>query len=390
MRRYLLVALWPAGLAAITAATVVAARRASPAAAAAAGRAGTQPARAAGERSDGSTMSSAPADSEHMHRDGQPGQAARGRTGARAARSDLVSLLRQPARDRIPDTLLRRLAAHAGGTIPPALRQTSGPADDALSAARRRPPGQAGGAVPAALRRARRGDDGQPDWVSDLIKLGACSAASGALSYAVMALLGPSVMKYGPAIDEPVFRWTNDNQVDWWAAILWRLNKIGNTWTTWGAAGTAGVCLGVSWRRKRWLPPAALAAAIVVDHYATLALRYTFNRLGPPTSPLGTYPAGGTDRIILFYGLIAHLLWREFSGSPRGKACGIGAVAALAFNQAYCREYLSRHWFTDIISGLLYGVVLLLPFMAATRLIAGPVDVATDRERLVLRTAAAS
>jgi hypothetical protein len=328
MRRYLLVALWPAGLAAITAATVVAARRASaaPATRGRAGEDGTQPARAMQQRHDGA----APTETADPARNGD-------------ARHD-GRLVADPGQRR------------AGGN----------PSPKAADPGRN---GRVSGPV-----------GGPPEWVSDLVKLGACSAAGGVFSYGMMALLGPPVMRYGPAIDEPVFSWTNSHQVDWWAAILWRLNKVGNTWTTWGAAGAAGACLGVSWRRQRWLPPAALAAAIVVDHYATLALRHTFNRLGPPTSPLGTYPAGGTDRIILFYGLIAHLLWREFSGSPRGKIWGIGTVAALAFNQAYCRQYLSRHWLSDIISGLVYGVVLLLPFMAAIRLIAGPSEVAADRD----------
>jgi membrane-associated phospholipid phosphatase len=47
-------------------------------------------------------------------------------------------------------------------------------------------------------------------------------------------------------------------------------------------------------------------------------------------------------------------------------------VAALSFNEAYSREYLSKHWFTDIVSGTVYGAVLLVPFIAAVRLIAGP------------------
>lgn len=44
----------------------------------------------------------------------------------------------------------------------------------------------------------------------------------------------------------------------------------------------------------------------------------------------------------------------------------------LAFNAAYCRTHLSKHWFTDVVTGLLYGVLLYAPFAAANWLIGGP------------------
>jgi hypothetical protein len=286
MRRYLLVALWPAGLAAIAAASVIAARR--------------EPATRRG--------------------------AADPSLGLAAA--------------KLPEAVARLTRAGALG----------GPRGSAVA----------------------RGD-----WVPGLIRLGAIGGAGGLASYRIMASFAPPVVNHGLAIDEPIFRWTESHQVDWWAAIMERLNRVGNVWTTWGAVGGAAACLGVSWRRQRWLPPAALGLAVVVDHYATSRLHRTIARPGPPTNPLGTYPAGGADRVVLFAGLIAYLLWREFSGSRRGKIWAIGSVTALAYNQAYAREYLSEHWFIDIICGLVYGGLLLGPFIAAVRLIAGPADIET-------------
>jgi len=137
------------------------------------------------------------------------------------------------------------------------------------------------------------------------------------------------------------------------------------------AAAGAAVCLAVTWRAKRWLPPIALASAIVVDHYTTLALRHMFHRIGPPTSPLGTYPSGGVDRCVVFYGLIAYLLWREFSGQRRAAIWAGAAVAAVSFSEAYSRVYLSLHWFTDALSGLLYGALLLIVFIIAVRAVTG-------------------
>ena len=226
-------------------------------------------------------------------------------------------------------------------------------------------------------RLAQVGPDALPDWVPDLVTLGVVTGVGGAVAYKLMELLGPAVVNHGPAIDEPIRQWTENHQVKWWASVMERVTKVGNTWTTWGAAGTAAVTLAVAWPRRKWVPPAALGAALLVDKYVTLALRHRFGRLGPPGSPGGTYPSGGVDRVVFLYGLIAYLLWREFSGSRQGKAWAVGAVAALSFNEAYSREYLSKHWFSDILSGLLYGAILLAPVIAAVRLVAGPAATAS-------------
>jgi hypothetical protein len=283
MRRYLLVALWPAGMAAITAATVAALRR---------------------ER---------PPDSRFPAGQGRPA----------------------PAGEASPDD-----------------------------------PGPAGTGPRSAF------NDGPeralPGWRPGLVELGAVSAGGGALSYGLMVLLGRPIVRHGPRIDVPIMEWTSSHQVEPWAATVERLNKIANTWTAWGSCGTAAACLATTWRTRKWLPPSVLGAAVLVDHYVTLALRHKFGRPGPPASPLGTYPSGGCDRVVLFYGLIANLLWREFSGSYRGRVMAVSATSLLAFNTVYCRTYLSKHWFTDSVTGLLYGALLYGSFAAAVRLIGGP------------------
>jgi membrane-associated phospholipid phosphatase len=201
-----------------------------------------------------------------------------------------------------------------------------------------------------------------------------------AVIYGVMCAVGTIVVHAGPTIDKPIFTWTLTHRVSAWAHVMARLTKIGNVWTTWGACAAAAVCLAVTYRRHRWLAPAVFGAAIVVDHYLKLAIGHTFHRIGPPTSPHGSFPSGGVDRIILFYGLIAYLLWREFSGQRRAAIWAGTAVAALAFNEAYSRGYKTLHWFTDILSGLFYGTLLLALFIVAIRLVAGPADVQAEPE----------
>jgi membrane-associated phospholipid phosphatase len=192
--------------------------------------------------------------------------------------------------------------------------------------------------------------------------------------YGLMAALGTLVVHAGPSIDKPILHWVMAHRVSSWAHVMDRLTKLGDTWTTWGAGIAGAACLAVTWRRDKWLPPVTLATAIVVDHYLTLAIRHTFHRIGPPGSPGGTFPSGGVDRCVLLYGLVAYLLWREFSGQRRMAIWAAAAVAALAFNEAYSREYLTLHWFTDVLSGLVYGCLLLALVITAVRLVAGPAD----------------
>ena len=180
------------------------------------------------------------------------------------------------------------------------------------------------------------------------------------------------VVHVGPSIDKPVYNWMIHHRVHAWKGVMNRLTKTGDTWTTWGAAVAAAACLAAFYRRDKWLPPVVLGAAIVIDHYLTLALRHTFHRLGPPDSPLGTFPSGGCDRIIVFYGLIAYLIWRAASGRRSTAIWLAGVVAALGFSEAYSRVYLTLHWFTDAVSGLIYGGLILAVFIATIGLVNGP------------------
>lgn len=210
------------------------------------------------------------------------------------------------------------------------------------------------------------------DTVWESLRLIAIAVAGVIVAFGLMCALGLLVVHHGLTVDRPIFNWMTRHQVHVLAALMKRLTKLGDTWTTWGASLATATCLAVTWRSKRWLPPVALAAAIIGDHFTTLALRHTFHRLGPPTSPLGTYPSGGCDRVILFYGLIGYLLWREFSGQRRTAIAVAGVIAALGFNEAFSRVYLSLHWTTDALSGLLYGCLLLAAFILAIRVVAGP------------------
>lgn len=190
--------------------------------------------------------------------------------------------------------------------------------------------------------------------------------------YAVIALLGLLVTHEGHIIDQPVNHWVDDHRAHQWAQWMAKATKIGNTWTTRGAVVTAAVCLAVTWQRMRWLPPVALAVISLIQHPLTHLIHLTDPRVGPPGFLRGTFPSGGSERCVAFYGLIAYLLWREFSRSRRAAIWSAAVVAALAFNEGYSRLYLGMHWATDVLSGWVYGLLILVAFIVAVRLVAGP------------------
>jgi membrane-associated phospholipid phosphatase len=199
--------------------------------------------------------------------------------------------------------------------------------------------------------------------------------AGSAAVVCVMTALGAAVVVHqGHVIDTPIYNAIAHHQAHTWSRVMARTTKIGNTWTTWGAGLVGAACLAVAARRNRWLPLVAFVLVIVVDHYATIGLRHIFERPGPPGHPHGTYPSGGVERVILFYGLVAYFLWREFRPTRHFAVWSAGIVGALAYNEAYSRIYLGLHWFTDGVSGLLYGALFLAAFIVAVRVVAGPAE----------------
>src|SRR5262249_11047136 len=152
-----------------------------------------------------------------------------------------------------------------------------------------------------------------------------------------------------------------------WKAFMVRATEIGDKYPVWAAAATGAVCLAVTWRDKKGLPPVALGLLGIGNALTTRVNRPLIHP--PPPPGIGGRPvrSGGSDRAVAFYGLIAYLLWREFSGSRRAGIWAGAAVAAVGFNEGYSRWYLGLHWFTDVLSGLFYGGLLLALYIGAVR-----------------------
>ncbi len=193
-----------------------------------------------------------------------------------------------------------------------------------------------------------------------------------AVIFGIMAVLGQLVLHGGPSIDKPIYHWVAGHRIHPWKSLMGSLTKIGDAWSTRMAVVSAAVCLAVTWRRCKWLPAFAFIVLSVLQRYLTHAIHLVAHRVGPPGFPHGTFPSGGSERTVVFFGLIAYFLWREFSGRRVTGIWAGAAVAALAFNEGYSRLYLGMHWATDVLSGWFYGIALLALFVLATRVVMGP------------------
>ena len=151
-----------------------------------------------------------------------------------------------------------------------------------------------------------------------------------------------------------------------------QLTKIADLPESLIVSAVAAVTLGLAWDERKWVPPVILVTIVVVDHFLTGAIHSVFDRVGPPNSPGGTYPSGGCERAILYFGLIAYLTVRQVGWSRSRTIVAAALVAALAFNEVYTRIYLTLHWFTDAISGAVYGALLLAIVVFSVRTAIGP------------------
>ncbi len=129
----------------------------------------------------------------------------------------------------------------------------------------------------------------------------------------------------------------------------------------------------VLWRRRWWIPMAAMPLQFVLEQYTQEILKLVVNRGHPPTD-LGTYPSGGCARVLMTFGTIAILAGLTWRIPRSGRTVLATALAVAVTVEGYTRIYLQKHWFTDVIGGwifgsLLLGVMALSLFLATGRLI---------------------
>ena len=181
------------------------------------------------------------------------------------------------------------------------------------------------------------------------------------------------------ANDHKVYNWVLErSNAHWLHSAMRLLTQMSNNRQTQVVAAFAMAALTLAWLFHRRglvvLAPAVLIlAAYEIEHQLQHTLKLLAARHGPVPADLGAFPSGGCARIISVYGLILYLVLRRF-GKTRSKIAVAAwtVLAAAAYTEAYSRLYLGKHWISDIIGGLVLGVVLLAVFIAATKMLDRP------------------
>jgi membrane protein DedA with SNARE-associated domain/membrane-associated phospholipid phosphatase len=119
------------------------------------------------------------------------------------------------------------------------------------------------------------------------------------------------------------------------------------------------------WRR-RWMAAAHWLGALAFGLALTTALEALIDMPRPPTALSGFgFPSVGLTMTTITFGFFAVLIARELPGRQRVWPYLVsGAVVALL---GFAQVYLGAHWLTDLVGGMLLGIVWLLVLGIAYR-----------------------
>ncbi|MDQ3495824.1 MAG: LssY C-terminal domain-containing protein, partial [Pseudomonadota bacterium] len=196
-------------------------------------------------------------------------------------------------------------------------------------------------------------DPNRPESAS-LAILAACLLAIG---WAWFALLAMVLMRGEPLLlDLRVHEWMFELRNPLADRLMAALASIGDPMVLGPAAGLALLWLLF---RRRWMAAAHWIGALAFGLALTTALGTAIDMPRPPSALSGFgFPSVAVTMTTITFGFFAVLIAREFPGRQRVWPYLLsGAVVALL---GFARLYLGAHWLTDIVGGMLLGIVWLL------------------------------
>jgi hypothetical protein len=204
-------------------------------------------------------------------------------------------------------------------------------------------------------------------------KAGALVMLAGwSLTIIVGWILGYVAKRVEVQVDHPFFRWWQNHHIHGtWSHIWWNLTNIGSPTNTQIFTIVGAVLFAIIYQRRArwWVPSVLIVLGYLAEKYGQIILKKVVDRGHPPTT-MGTWPSGGCARLLIVYGLIMFFVINRYGrDNKRAWAAGWSLLTVLLSVQAYARINNLEHWLTDVIGGIIFGLMLLAMMITAYRVI---------------------
>lgn len=179
------------------------------------------------------------------------------------------------------------------------------------------------------------------------------------------------LVRHARPLDRPVFDFIHAHQDAGVVAVVQVATQLGNKQECWLVSAVTAILFALVANRRRWAGVVILGSLVVLQHYQQVALAELVHRGHPPGSG-GTFPSGGSVRVVAIYGTCLLVLLSAARLGRRWWRAAWLLVALLALVEGATRLLLGAHWLTDVLSGWLSGVLLLVGFAFAARPLLAP------------------
>lgn len=216
----------------------------------------------------------------------------------------------------------------------------------------------------------------KPDWwqlLWSLLAVIAVGSVYGRLMYGVFDGDGNPVIR----LDEHITNWFVERRTDSRTTIATWSSGIASTTIKIGASIIV-VCL-VLWLWRRWHEAVWIALTLTFEATAFIVISTIVHRSRPDVehlqqSPVNTgFPSGHMAAATVYIALAVIVFWHTRSVIARGVAVVLCTVVPIMVGAA--RLYLGMHFFTDVLGGLVLGIVSLL---LCYRVLGPPADAVTE------------
>jgi len=124
------------------------------------------------------------------------------------------------------------------------------------------------------------------------------------------------------------------------------------------------ICLFLLWKYRRWYEPVYVALPLVFEASAFIITTEIVRRDRPPverllsSSIVSSYPSGHAAATTV-YAAVAIIVFRH-TRSAWGRSLAVLLAVLLPLSVGWVRIYQGMHFFTDVIAGMVLGIVSLL------------------------------